>query len=63
LVDIIEAGEEVILKKSGEPFAKIIPIQKKRKRALGQERGKIWLSEDFTGSLPQEMLREFYMNI
>ena len=51
LVDTIEAGEEIILEKSGEPFAKIIPIQKRGKRVLGKERGKIWMSEDFTAPL------------
>ena len=56
----VEAGEEIILEKSGEPIAKIIPLGKKRKRELGRERGKIWMSDDFTGPLPKEILEEFY---
>jgi prevent-host-death family protein len=44
----VEAGEEIILEKSGNPIARILPIKKKKKRILGKERGKIWMSEDFT---------------
>ena len=45
----VESGEEIILKKSGKAIARIIPIKEKRKkRKLGREKGKIWMSEDFT---------------
>ncbi|MGE5342068.1 MAG: type II toxin-antitoxin system Phd/YefM family antitoxin [Candidatus Omnitrophota bacterium] len=60
LAHSVEAGEEIILKKSGEPIAKIIPYRKKGKRKLGREKGKIWMSDDFTESLPAEILAEFY---
>ena len=59
-VSTVEAGEEIILEKSGEPIARIVPIKKNKKRILGKERGKIWISDDFTDPLPQEMLAEFY---
>ncbi len=55
----VEEGEEIILKRLGEPIAKIIPI-KKRKRVLGTEKGKIWMSDDFTAPLPDELVKEFY---
>jgi antitoxin (DNA-binding transcriptional repressor) of toxin-antitoxin stability system len=60
IISKVEAGEEVIIEKSGEPIAKIIPFGKKGKRKLGRERGKIWMSEDFTDPLPKELLKEFY---
>jgi hypothetical protein len=34
--------------------------RKKGKRILGKEKGKIWISDDFTDPLPQEILAEFY---
>jgi hypothetical protein len=33
---------------------------KKGKRILGKDKGKIWISDDFTDPLPQEILAEFY---
>ena len=59
LLNRVEAGEEVIIEKSGKPIAKIVPIQKKRKRELGKERGRIWMSKDFNDPLPKEILAEF----
>lgn len=48
----VESGEEIILEKSGKAIARVVPINKKRKRRkLGREKGKIWMSEDFTDPL------------
>ncbi len=61
LLRMVQAGEEIILEKAGKPIAKIIPFTKqKKKRVLGKEKGKIWMSDDFTAPLPPEMLEEFY---
>jgi prevent-host-death family protein len=59
-VSRVESGEEIILEKSGEPIAKVIPIKKRGKRVLGKERGKVWMSDDFNAPLPDELLAEFY---
>ena len=56
----VEAGEEIILERSGEPIAKIVPLRKKGKRSLGKEKGKIWISDDFNDPLPEDLLSEFY---
>lgn len=57
----VEAGEEVIIAKSGKAIAKLVPVKKKnQKRILGDEKGKIWISEDFNATLPEELLKEFY---
>jgi prevent-host-death family protein len=56
----VEAGEEIILEKAGEPIARVVPIKKREKRILGKERGKIWMSDDFDEPLPGEILSEFY---
>lgn len=60
IIHKVEAGEEIILEKSGQPIARIIPIKKRGERILGREKGKIWMSDDFTAPLPHEMLKEFY---
>ncbi len=59
-LSMVEAGEEFILEKSGEPIAKVIPVKKRGKRTLGKEEGKIWMSDDFTAPLPEDLLPEFY---
>jgi prevent-host-death family protein len=56
----VEAGEEIILEKAGEPIARVVPIKKREKRILGKERGKIWMSDDFDEPLPGDILSEFY---
>lgn len=56
----VEAGEEIILERLGKPIAKITPIKKRVKRILGSEKGKIWMSDDFTDPLPVDLLAEFY---
>jgi len=57
----VESGEEIILEKSGKAIARIVPIKaKKKRRKLGQEKGKIWMSEDFNDPLPRDILNEFY---
>jgi antitoxin (DNA-binding transcriptional repressor) of toxin-antitoxin stability system len=56
----VEAGEEIILERLGQPIAKVTPIKRREKRILGREMGKIWMSDDFTDPLPAELLAEFY---
>ncbi|MBN2443350.1 MAG: hypothetical protein JXJ04_18460 [Spirochaetales bacterium] len=60
LKTIMEKGEEIILEDEGHPIAKIIPFHQPKKRKLGGEAGKIWISEDFTEPLPEDILEEFY---
>ena len=43
-----EAGEEVIIARNGDPVAKLVAITKpSKKRVLGTERGRLWISDDF----------------
>ncbi len=57
---IMAKGEEIILEDSGHPIAKIVPFHLPKKRKLGGEAGKIWISEDFNDPLPEDILKEFY---
>ncbi|MBW8003865.1 MAG: type II toxin-antitoxin system Phd/YefM family antitoxin [Planctomycetes bacterium] len=61
ILNKVEAGEEIILEKEGKPIAKIVPLAPKRgKRILGQEKGRVWMSDDFNDPLPEDILKEFY---
>ena len=57
----LESGEEIIIEDSGKQVAKIVPIpNKKSKRILGQEKGKIKISNDFNAPLSEIILKDFY---
>lgn len=54
----VEAGEEVIIARSGEPVAKIVAITKpSKKRVLGQYKGKVVIADDFDASVDPETWR------
>ena len=56
LIAQIEAGgEEVIIARSGEPVAKLVALPKPaRKRILGADRGRVWISDDFDDPVDPE---------
>jgi prevent-host-death family protein len=41
------AGEEIVITRSGEPVARLVPVQRKRKPNFGYGKGTITMSEDF----------------
>ena len=60
LLERVAAGEEVIIGKSGQPIAKLVPVVVvKKPRKLGRDRGKLWMATDFE-CLPGEILGFFY---
>lgn len=62
LVGRVERGEEIIIARAGRPVARLVPIQpvSGRRVALGLDRGKVWIADDFDAELPKELLDEFY---
>ena len=55
------AGEEVVISKAGKPVARLVPVEKKPARRIpGQDRGRIWIADDFDAPLPKELLDLFY---
>jgi prevent-host-death family protein len=57
LLEQVQAGEEIIIAKSGKPIAKLCPVEKagektKPKRAPGSLKGQIWISPDFDDPIP-----------
>ena len=65
LVEEASKGKEIIIAKAGKPMARLMPLQKQKKKrkdiasTLGMLKGKIWISDDFDKPLPQEILRSF----
>jgi len=62
LVAEVEAGREVVIARAGKPVAKLIPINKAKKRIgrkAGLLKGKIWIGPDFEDPLPDEILAAF----
>lgn len=53
LLDLAHAGEEVILSKAGEPYAKLVPLDKP-KRKLGFIKGHV--DDSFFDPLPDAQL-------
>ena len=55
LVDRAHAGEEIILAKSGKPYAKLVPFHALGPRRPGIAEGR--LTADFFADLPEDELR------
>ncbi len=48
LLKQVQAGEDVVISKSGSPIAKLVPFrQEEMPRELGGWEGKVWVSDDF----------------
>ena len=61
LLKRVEAGEEIVIARSGKPVARLVPASVVvQKRLLGSARGIASISDDFNDPLPLEVLQEFY---
>jgi prevent-host-death family protein len=57
LLTKVADGEEVVIARSGEPVAKIVPIGRTgAKRILGQDAGSVIISDDFDAPLDPETM-------
>lgn len=55
----VAAGEEIIITRSGEQVAKIVPMPRHGARTFGADRGLFEVPEDFDGPLPDDLLSAF----
>ena len=53
-----EAGEEIVIARSGIPVARLAPVYESR-RTFGQDRGRFVVPDDFDAPLDDEFLRAF----
>ena len=62
LVEKVLQGEEVVIGKSGEPVAKLVPYerdQSPRQLGSGGWKGRVWMAQDFD-ELPEEVAKAFF---
>ena len=55
----VAGGEEVLITRGGEPVARLVPAQSRRRRALGRDTGRIVIAEDFDAPLPADVIDDF----
>ena len=56
----VEAGEDITIIRSGIPVARLVRMDKsKKRRELGTHRDSVWIADDFDASLPTEILDAF----
>lgn len=55
----VAEGEEVVITRSGEPVARLVPVQRRSPRVLGRDAGLFEVPEDFNNPLPEDLLRAF----
>ncbi len=57
----LEAGESLVIIKSGKPLAEIKPVVKKpsKRRPFGLCHGEFAVPDDFDASMPDDIIREF----
>lgn len=56
LLGKVEAGEDVVIARNGTPVARLVPVQRPRKRQFGSMKGRIKLDDSFFDPLPEEEL-------
>ncbi len=60
LVDRAAAGEEFVITKSGQPMARLMPLEQVRaQRVPGQGKGRWQVAADFDAPLPDDALDAF----
>lgn len=59
LLDDVAAGEEVVITRRGEPAARLLAIGHGAPRALGIDRGRLVVPEDFDAPLDAGVLEQF----
>ena len=64
LVERAEAGEEIVIARSGRPVARLVPYAATApRRTFGRMRGKIRVADDFDAPLPDDVLEQFHADI
>ena len=60
LIERVNAGEEIVVARAGQPMVMLIPFRKsKKERKPGSAKGQITLSADFDAPLPEKIMKYF----
>ena len=55
----VAGGEEIVIARAGKPIARLVPIEPKSGRIIGQDDGLFEVPDDFDAPLPDEVLALF----
>jgi len=55
----VAGGEEIVIARAGKPIARLVPIEAKPRRILGQDDGLFIVPDDFDAPLPDDVLAFF----
>jgi len=55
----VAQGEEIVIAKAGKPIARLVPVEPKSRRVLGQDKGLFEVPEDFNAPLPDDLQAHF----
>lgn len=55
----VATGEEIVISRSGEPIAKLVPVLSRSVRRFGVDRGVFAVPDDFDAPLPDDVLSAF----
>lgn len=51
----VASGEEIVIARAGVPIARLVPIEPKSRRVIGQDDGLFEVPEDFDAPLPDHV--------
>lgn len=55
----VAGGEEIVIARAGKPIARLVPIEHKAQRTIGQDDGLFQVPDDFDAPLPDDVLALF----
>jgi prevent-host-death family protein len=55
----VQAGEEIVIARGGVAIAKLVPVERRVARVLGEDRGRFEVPDDFDAPLPEDVLDTF----
>lgn len=55
----VAGGEEIVIARAGKPIARLVPIEPKTQRVIGQDDGLFKVPDDFDAPLSDEVLALF----
>jgi prevent-host-death family protein len=59
LLQRVAGGEEIVIARAGKPIARLVPVDPRPQRVIGQDEGLFEIPDDFDAPLPDEVLALF----
>lgn len=59
LLRLVEAGEEIEIRRNQQPLARLVPVPSSKRRTFGSDTGVFTVPDDFDAPLDEDLLRDF----